>query len=181
MCEMNAGHDLLTPESVACNVETQDSLKGRVITAHSYLSSAASGNREPINSCSSCLLEAVNSHLQVALLSLALMAWGSPNPHSPPSNPGPPLAWVKNQVIIFWVKTDEVLCRARAPRPLALLSDLETCTFRVDCWLVVLPMSKLPFPLPGRFVHSRIQPWFFLLVPLDSLAEFKLSCWLRPP
>lgn len=46
MCEMNAGHDLLTPQSVAYNMETQDSLKGRVITAHSYSSSAASENRE---------------------------------------------------------------------------------------------------------------------------------------
>lgn len=43
MCEMNAGHDLLTPESAAYNMETQDSLKGRVIAAHSYSSSAASG------------------------------------------------------------------------------------------------------------------------------------------
>lgn len=43
MCEMNAGHDFITPESVACNTETGDSLKGRVITAHSYSSSAASG------------------------------------------------------------------------------------------------------------------------------------------
>lgn len=43
MCEMNAGHDLLTPESVACNMEPRDSLKGRVITAHSYSSAAASG------------------------------------------------------------------------------------------------------------------------------------------
>lgn len=33
MCEMNAGHDLLTPESVACNVETQTRLKGTAITA----------------------------------------------------------------------------------------------------------------------------------------------------
>lgn len=46
MCEMNAGHDLLTSESVAYNMETQDSLKGRVIAAHSYSSPAASGNRE---------------------------------------------------------------------------------------------------------------------------------------
>lgn len=46
MCEMNAGHDLLASESVAYNMETQDSLKGRVIAAHSYSSSAASGNRE---------------------------------------------------------------------------------------------------------------------------------------
>lgn len=43
MCEMNTVHDLLTPESVACNVKTQDSLKGRVITAHSYSSSLSLG------------------------------------------------------------------------------------------------------------------------------------------
>ena len=49
MWEMNTVHDLLTPESVAYNVETQDSLKGRVIAAHSYSSSAASGTQEQVH------------------------------------------------------------------------------------------------------------------------------------
>lgn len=72
MCEMNAGHDLLTPESVACNVETQDGLKGRVITAHTiHLRLPLRTVRELINSCRGWLLgEAVSSHLCVALFSV---------------------------------------------------------------------------------------------------------------
>lgn len=71
MCEMNAGHDLLTPESVACNVETQTRLKGTAITAFAIHLRLPREYCELIDSCHSWLLgEAVASHLPVALLSL---------------------------------------------------------------------------------------------------------------
>lgn len=145
MREMNAGHDLLTPESVACNVETQDSLKGRGMTAHSYSSSAASGNRELINSCSSWLLEAVSSHLHVAL-SPAPYWHEAPRVLTPQPQTLDPFGHGR-EVIVLWVKTDEALHRSPSPDPCHLPSDLDTCTFRVDCcWFLVLPRINRPFP-----------------------------------
>lgn len=158
MCEMNAGHDLLTPEGVACNLETQDSLKGRAITAHSYSSSAASGDCELINSCSDWLPDAVSSHLYVSLSSQGSFTF-CPQ-HLDPS-------W-QSRVLgpsVFWINTDEVWHCSSSPNCCYMPSDLEICIFRADCWLAVLPRTYLPFPLLRWLVHPRIRPFLFLLSP----------------